>query len=129
MPTSRQPRPSSPTSPWSSRATASTSRRAGARGWYIEEGRMNSRRGICRRGFLQTGRGAALAVLAPRAFGARGPIENPKLTLGLAVPAASFLPVYVAAARTWKPEGLDVEIVSFRGDAEVSQAMAGGSLD
>jgi len=49
--------------------------------------------------------------------------------LGLAVPAASFLPVYVAAARTWKEQGLEVEIVSFRGDAEVSQAMAGGSLD
>jgi NitT/TauT family transport system substrate-binding protein len=45
------------------------------------------------------------------------------------VPAASFLPVYVAAARTWKDAGLEVEIVSFRGDAEVSQAMAGGSLD
>jgi NitT/TauT family transport system substrate-binding protein len=74
--------------------------------------------------------GAGVAVMLPRhASAAIGKIEKPKLTLGLAVPAASFLPVYVAAARTWKPEGLDIEIVSFRGDAEVSQAMAGGSLD
>jgi ABC-type nitrate/sulfonate/bicarbonate transport system substrate-binding protein len=68
-------------------------------------------------------------LAARRAGAAPGKIEKPKLTLGLAVPAASFLPVYVAAARTWKDAGLEVEIVSFRGDAEVSQAMAGGSLD
>jgi NitT/TauT family transport system substrate-binding protein len=83
---------------------------------------------LSRRGFVRASAVTAAAAMAPRAF-ALGKIEKPKLTLGLAVPAASFLPVYVAAARTWKPEGLDVEIVSFRGDAEVSQAMAGGSLD
>jgi NitT/TauT family transport system substrate-binding protein len=70
----------------------------------------------------------AAGLLATRAKAAPA-IEKPKLTLGLAVPAASFLPVYVAAARTWKQAGLTIEIVSFRGDAEVSQAMAGGSLD
>ncbi len=76
------------------------------------------------------GRGGRSRHGGARAAGAApGKIEKPKLTLGLAVPAASFLPVYVAAARTWKEQGLEVEIVSFRGDAEVSQAMAGGSLD
>jgi NitT/TauT family transport system substrate-binding protein len=84
---------------------------------------------LSRRGFVRASVGAAAVGVAPRARAAPGKIEKPKLTLGLAVPAASFLPVYVAAARTWKPEGLEVEIVSFRGDAEVSQAMAGGSLD
>src|SRR5579863_6572864 len=84
---------------------------------------------LSRRGFMRTGVAAAAAALAPRAGAAVGKIEKPKLTLGLVVPAASFLPVYVAAARTWKEQGLEVEIVSFRGDAEVSQAMAGGSLD
>jgi NitT/TauT family transport system substrate-binding protein len=84
---------------------------------------------LSRRGFVHASIAAMTAGLWARAFATSGPIEKPKLTLGLAVPAASFLPVYVAAARTWKPEGLDVEIVSFRGDAEVSQAMAGGSLD
>src|ERR1700680_1765146 len=85
-------------------------------------------RKLSRRGFARAGLGAAI-LTARRAGAAPGEIEKRKLTLGLAVPAASFLPVYVAAARTWKEQGLEVEIVSFRGDAEVSQAMAGGSLD
>lgn len=84
---------------------------------------------LSRRGFVRACVAAVAGGSAARARAAPGAIEKPKLTLGLAVPAASFLPVYVAAARTWKPEGLEVEIVSFRGDAEVSQAMAGGSLD
>jgi NitT/TauT family transport system substrate-binding protein len=84
---------------------------------------------LSRRGFVRAGVGAGALMAARGAAAAPGKVEKPKLTLGLAVPAASFLPVYVAAARTWKDEGLDVEIVSFRGDAEVSQAMAGGSLD
>jgi len=60
---------------------------------------------------------------------ALGPIEKPRLTLGIPLDAASFTPVYVAAARTWKPQGLDIELVSFRGDAEVAQALAGDSID
>src|SRR5258708_29586156 len=84
---------------------------------------------VSRRGVVQAGMGGAAVLAARRAGGAPGKVEKPRLTLGLAVPAASFLPVYVAAARTWKEHGLEVEIVSFRGDAEVSQAMAGGSLD
>ena len=55
---------------------------------------------LTRRGFVHTVVAAATAAVAPRAF-ALGKIEKPKLTLGLAVPGASFLPVYVAAARTW----------------------------
>jgi NitT/TauT family transport system substrate-binding protein len=90
---------------------------------------MASARKLSRRGFVQAGIGAGAAMVARRAGAAPGRIEKPRLRLGLAVPAASFLPVYVAAARTWKEQGLAVEIVSFRGDAEVSQAMAGGSLD
>src|ERR1700685_1562094 len=91
---------------------------------------MPPARKLSRRSFVRAGIGAgAFLAAARRASAAPGPIEKPKLTLGLAVPAASFLPVYVAAARTWKEQGLAVEIVSFRGDAEVSQAMAGGSLD
>jgi NitT/TauT family transport system substrate-binding protein len=86
-------------------------------------------RKLSRRGFVQASIGAGTVLAARRAGAAPGKIEKPNLTLGLAVPAASFLPVYVAAARTWKEQGLEVEIVSFRGDAEVSQAMAGGSLD
>ncbi len=86
-------------------------------------------RKLSRRSFVQASIGAGTVLATRRAGAAPGKIEKPNLTLGLAVPAASFLPVYVAAARTWKEQGLEVEIVSFRGDAEVSQAMAGGSLD
>jgi NitT/TauT family transport system substrate-binding protein len=58
-----------------------------------------------------------------------GVIEKPKLNLGLAVPATTFLPIYVAAEKIWKDQGLDIQVVSFRGDAEVSQALAGDSID
>ena len=90
---------------------------------------MSRAREPSRRGFVRAGLASATLFAVQRASAAPGPIEKPRLTLGLAVPAASFLPVYVAAARTWKEQGLSVEIVSFRGDAEVSQAIAGGSLD
>lgn len=73
---------------------------------------------------------AGAAALAPgRAFAAIGAPETKKLRVGIPVAGTSFLPVYVAAERTWKDNGLDVELVSFRGDAEVAQALAGGSVD
>src|SRR3984893_10817987 len=82
---------------------------------------------LTRRRFAQAGAAAAFAGLAPRALA--GPLEKPRLTLGIPLDAASFTPVYVAAARTWKPAGLDIELISFRGDAEVAQALAGNSID
>jgi NitT/TauT family transport system substrate-binding protein len=86
---------------------------------------------LTRRGFAQAGAAAvACAGLRRRAFAAPlGPIERPRLTLGIPLDAASFTPVYVAAAHTWKPQGLDIELISFRGDAEVAQALAGNSID
>src|SRR5580692_13020205 len=84
-----------------------------------------------RRRFVQAGAAAAVSTgLSRRALAApRGALEKPRLTLGIPVDAASFMPVYVAAARTFKPQGLDIEVVSFRGDAEVAQALAGDSID
>jgi ABC-type nitrate/sulfonate/bicarbonate transport system substrate-binding protein len=86
---------------------------------------------LTRRRFAQTGAAAAAwAGLGRRALAAPlGPIEKPRLTLGIPLDAASFTPVFVAAARTWKPQGLDIELISFRGDAEVAQALAGNSID
>jgi NitT/TauT family transport system substrate-binding protein len=84
-------------------------------------------RPLTRRRFAQ---GAiAVAALAGARSRAVGAIEKPHLTLGLALDAASFMPIYVAAARTWKAQGLDIELISFRGDAEVAQALAGDSID
>jgi NitT/TauT family transport system substrate-binding protein len=89
-----------------------------------------------RRRFVQAGAAVAVsaglrrrALAAPALAAPLGPLEKPRLTLGISVDAASFMPVYVAAARTFKPQGLDIELISFRGDAEVAQALAGGSID
>ena len=85
---------------------------------------------ISRRSLLQAGAGAGLAALSlTPASAAIGPIEKRKLIAALPVDAASFLPIYLAAGRTWKAQGLDVELTAFRGDAEVSQALIGGSID
>jgi NitT/TauT family transport system substrate-binding protein len=88
-------------------------------------------RPISRRGLLQSAGGIGLAALARSATRAApiGKPEKGKLTAGIPVDAASFLPIYLAAARTWKEQGLEVELLAFRGDAEVSQALASGSID
>ena len=85
---------------------------------------------ITRRRFVQAG--AAAASLGRAAFARAAEIGTPErrqLKLGLAIDAASFTAAYVADARTWKPLGLEVETITFRGDAEVAQALAGGSVD
>jgi NitT/TauT family transport system substrate-binding protein len=85
---------------------------------------------ITRREVLTAGASAAaLAAFARPAFGAYPAPEQPSIKIGTAVTAMSFLPVYVAAARTWKGQGLDVSLLQFRGDAEISQALVGGSID
>jgi NitT/TauT family transport system substrate-binding protein len=71
----------------------------------------------------------ASARLAPALATPVGPLEKPKLTLGLAVDGSNFAAVYVAAAQLWKEMGLNIEMTSFRGDAEVAQALAGDSID
>jgi ABC-type nitrate/sulfonate/bicarbonate transport system substrate-binding protein len=84
-----------------------------------------SRRNLLAAGFSA----AALAALGRPAFGAFAAPEQAAIKIGTAVSAMSFLPVYVAYARTWKDQGLDVQLFQFRGDAEISQALVGGSID
>ena len=86
---------------------------------------------ISRRKLLQSGAGAGLAALtrAPVSAAPLGKPERSKLIAAIPVDAASFLPIYLAADRTWKQQGLDIELTAFRGDAEVSQALIGGSID
>jgi NitT/TauT family transport system substrate-binding protein len=86
---------------------------------------------ISRRTVLQgsTTAGAWSLLRASGHAAAIGKPEKTRLTAGIPVDTASFLPVYLAAARTWKEQGLEVELTAFRGDAEVSQALAGGSVD
>jgi NitT/TauT family transport system substrate-binding protein len=84
---------------------------------------------ISRRTLLRTGAGTGLAALTRTPLSAAGPLEKSKLVAAIPVDAASFLPIYLAAGRTWKQQGLDIELTAFRGDAEVSQALIGGSID
>jgi NitT/TauT family transport system substrate-binding protein len=75
---------------------------------------------------LQVASGLAALAHGPAAAAA---LERSKLIAAIPVDAASFLPIYLAAGRTWKQQGLDIELTAFRGDAEVSQALSGGSID
>jgi NitT/TauT family transport system substrate-binding protein len=57
--------------------------------------------------------------------------EMTKLTVGLPVPAFSLLPTWVANQKGFmKEEGFtEAKILAFRGDADVVQALASGSVD
>lgn len=89
---------------------------------------MSDRPGPSRAAFIGAGAAAAATLAAPR-IAAAAPPEKTSLKVGLALTAATFLPIYIAAARTYKEQGLDVQVVAFRGDAEASQALVGGSTD
>jgi NitT/TauT family transport system substrate-binding protein len=84
---------------------------------------------ISRRMLLQVASGLAALAHGPAGAAALGSLERSKLIAAIPVDAASFLPIYLAAGRTWKQQGLDIELTAFRGDAEVSQALSGGSID
>ncbi len=86
---------------------------------------MTTRRDVLAAGFSA----GALAALGRPALAAFPPPEQTSIKIGTSVSAMSFLPVYVAYARTWKAQGLDVALLQFRGDAESAQALAGGSID
>jgi NitT/TauT family transport system substrate-binding protein len=57
--------------------------------------------------------------------------EQTKLSIGLPVPVLTFLPAWVADQKGFlKEEGItDVKVLAFRGDADVVQALAGGTTD
>jgi NitT/TauT family transport system substrate-binding protein len=80
--------------------------------------------------------GIALAMMAggsgrSAAAEGRGKPESTKLAVALAVPALSYLPVWVADQKGFlKDEGItDVKVAIFRGDADVLQALTGGTVD
>jgi NitT/TauT family transport system substrate-binding protein len=73
-------------------------------------------------------------VLGQQMLYAQTPRIKPELTrvaIGLPVPAISFLPTWTADQKgLFKEEGItEVKILSFRGDADVVQALAAGSVD
>ncbi len=68
---------------------------------------------------------------AQTASGGKTKPEMTKLNIGLPVPAFSLLPSWVADQKGFfKEEGItEVNILAFRGDADVVQALAAGSVD
>ena len=93
-----------------------------------------------RRGFLFIGTLLFLMLLMPYlnsfcAYAATSPTkakpEMSRLNIGLPVPAFSLLPNWVAEQKGFfKEEGLtEVKILAFRGDADVVQALAAGTVD
>lgn len=71
---------------------------------------------------------AATGVRARAAGPAYGKPESSDLKVGIPLDSTSYLPLYIAAQRTWKEQGLNVDLLAFRGDAESSQALAGDSI-
>jgi NitT/TauT family transport system substrate-binding protein len=86
---------------------------------------------MVRRGRFLAGGIAATAATAlmPGLARAAGKPEKPNLRFGLPLDSAFDLPVYIAQARTWAAEGLNVELFAFNGDSQVSQALIGDSVD
>ena len=56
--------------------------------------------------------------------------RRPHITIGLAVPGATYLPLYVAVDEgTFAKQGLQAELVEFRGGSDLIRAVVSGSVD
>jgi NitT/TauT family transport system substrate-binding protein len=82
-----------------------------------------------RRSLIKAGASAGLLLGLPAITRAADTLEKAKITVGMSTAGFDYFPVYVAASETWKGQGLTGEITAFRSDAEVAQALAGGSID
>jgi NitT/TauT family transport system substrate-binding protein len=58
-----------------------------------------------------------------------GKLERTDLAVGTPDSGPSQLPLYVALAKTFAAEGLNIKFTSFLGDGQAAQALAGGSVD
>jgi NitT/TauT family transport system substrate-binding protein len=75
---------------------------------------------------------AALVTLVVSACsgGAGSSNTGDTITLGLPVEATTLTPVYLAEAKNlWAQQGLTVETVTFKGDAELAKAVLSGDVD
>lgn len=76
------------------------------------------------------GAGLSVALSSPGSAATQNfKLEKPDVRIGASVGGAGFLPVYVAIDHTWRPAGLTGDLISFRGDSELAQALAGDSVD
>lgn len=73
---------------------------------------------------------AALAVSGPLPAQAQDALERTNLVIGLPVTTSTFLPLYLADAEGYfRDEGLNVEIVAFRGGTDLVRGMVAGAVD
>lgn len=79
-------------------------------------------------GAPETAASSRLAPPAPAAV-ATGTPRKTQIKLGLAGAGPRSLTMYLAADRTFPEEGLNVEMLTFTGDAEAAQALASDSVD
>ena len=57
-------------------------------------------------------------------------LEKTHLTIGVAVPAATYLPLYVAVDEgTFAKQGLEADVVEFRGGSDLIRAVVSTSVD
>ena len=84
---------------------------------------------VTRRALLAGGASAALLLGAGAPVLAADKPGKSTISVGMSTAGFDYFPVYVAAAETWKQHGLTGEATAFRSDAEVAQALAGGSID
>jgi NitT/TauT family transport system substrate-binding protein len=67
---------------------------------------------------------------APPAGSGGSGVEKAHLTIGLAVPGATYLPLYVAADEgTFLKQGIQADVVEFRGGSDLIKAVVSGSVD
>lgn len=72
---------------------------------------------------------AAVSLLAGSAIAQDGP-EKTDITIGLPVTTSTFLPLYLADEEGFfEEEGLNVEIVAFRGGTDLVRGMVAGAVD
>lgn len=60
---------------------------------------------------------------------ADGEPESTSLKVGISVADSAYLPLYACIQGPCKDAGLDIELLTFEGDAEASQALLGGATD
>jgi NitT/TauT family transport system substrate-binding protein len=66
----------------------------------------------------------------PRPGSTGSALEKPHLTIGLAAPGATYLPLYVGVDEgTYAKEGVQVDLLEFRGGSDLIKAVVSGSVD
>jgi ABC-type nitrate/sulfonate/bicarbonate transport system substrate-binding protein len=74
--------------------------------------------------------GLALAMASAGPVAAQNAPETKKLTIGLPVTAATFLPIYLAVEDgLFEKEGVKVEVVAFRGGSDLVRGMIAGAVE